>query len=264
MTVTPKLQFLDLSHWSWPVKWDDLKLNKDLIAVGWKASQGLSNIDQYYTVARREIEARGYLFCTYHFGDASDPIKQAQHFVDVAQPDDKMKLALDWEDLRGNQMTQSGAERFITELDRLTGRVCTIYTGNTAKDLMGSGRSTILGKHPLWIPRYSANQPVPQASWSDWDIWQYAADGSGPLPNTAFGCKGSPDCNVFSKDESVVRLQWSGKILVPVPASAVVTDPAPTTPLFPPAKGGVIATRPSVVVTVTGDVDVQIVRNPKL
>lgn len=231
ISITPKLQFLDLSHYSWPVNWDELKNNPDLIAVGWKATQGLLNVDQYYKQARQEIQERGYLFCAYHFGDHSNPVSQVKHFLDVAQPDDTMRLVLDWEDLRGNQMTRSDAEAFITELDKQTGRLCTIYTGNTAKDLMGSTVSTVLGKHPLWIPRYSSSQPQPQASWGGyWDIWQYAADGAGPLPNTAYGCSGHPDCNVFSKDVNTVRATWSGKVITaapnqPQPGSLVLASP---------------------------------------
>lgn len=253
VNTVPKLQFLDLSHYSWPVNWDDLHLNPDLIAVGWKATQGLGNVDQYYYQARKEITDRGYLFCTYHFGDHSDPIKQAAHFLDVAQPDDSTRLALDWEDLRGNQMTRADAEVFIQELDAKTGRLCTIYTGNTAKDLMGGTKSDVLAKHPLWIPRYSALQPFPQASWTDWDVWQYAADGSGSMPNTAHGCTGHPDCNVFRKDVETVKRDWSGKV-VAIP----VADDNDFTVLAGAAQGAVV--KPSIVITVTGDVDVQVVR----
>lgn len=249
--ITPKLQFLDLSHYSWPVDWDALKQNPDLIAVGWKCTQGQTSVDQYYSQARKEIQSRGYLFCTYHFGDHSDPIKQAQHFVDVANPDDNMRLALDWEDNRGNQMTRTDAEAFIQEVDRLTGRLITVYTGNTAKDQMGNTKSDLLGKHPLWIPRYSNMQPQPQASWSDWDVWQYAADGdgAGPAPNTAKGCSGHPDCNVFSKDVATVKATWSGKVKMLVPDS-----------LFAPP----IISRPKITITIENDpqslIDIQVVR----
>ncbi len=249
--VAPKIQFLDLSHYSWPVDWDALKQNPDLIAVGWKATQGSDahkSSDQYYSQARIAIQSRGYLFCAYHFGDHTDPIEQAKWFLDVAQPDDKMRLALDWEDNRGNQMTRADAEAFVNEVDKQTGRLITIYTGNTAKDLMGATKSDVLGKHPLWIPRYSNMWPAPQASWTEWDIWQYAADGNGPLPNVAYGCSGHPDCNVFSKDVATVRATWSGKVItvneIVNAASAEISAPP----------------KPSITITVTGDVDVQVVR----
>lgn len=223
--VVPKLQFLDLSHYSWPVQWDQLALNPDLIAVGWKATQGQGNNDPYYKAARAEIEARGFLFCTYHFGDHSDVVGQVHHFLDVAQPGDNTRLALDWEDLRGNQMSRADAEKFCQLCDEQAGRKITVYTGNTAKDLMGTAKSEILAGHPLWIPRYSNLQPQPQASWDgQWDIWQYAADGSGPRPNTARGCSGHPDCNVFSRDVESVRANWSGK---PLQAATTFLEPKP-------------------------------------
>lgn len=222
--IVPKLQFLDLSHYSWPVQWDQLKLNPDLIAVGWKATQGQGIVDQYYRAARAEIETRGFLFCTYHFGDHSDVVGQVHHFLDNAQPGENTRLVLDWEDLRGNQMTRADAEKFCQLCDEQTGRKITVYTGNTAKDLMGTAKSEILAVHPLWIPRYSNLQPQPQASWQDWDIWQYAADGSGPAPNVAKGCSGHPDCNVFAKSVESVRANWSGK--VPVEPPKVLSDVA--------------------------------------
>lgn len=224
--VVPKLQFLDLSHYSWPVQWDRLKENPDLIAVGWKATQGQSINDQYYKTAREEIEARGFLFCTYHFGGHSDVVGQVHHFLDVAQPGDNTRLALDWEDLRGNQMTRADAEKFCQLCDEQSGRKITVYTGNTAKDQMGTAKSEILATHPLWIPRYSSLQPQPQASWQDWDIWQYAADDSGPAPNVAKGCNGHPDCNVFAKSVETVRANWSGSIKTPVEPPKVLSDVA--------------------------------------
>lgn len=228
--VTPKLQFLDLSHYSWPVRWDELKFNLDLIAVGWKASQGQLNVDQYYKAARKEIEDRGFLFAAYHFGDHSNVQGQVAHFLDIAQPGENTRLVLDWEDLRGNQMSRADAEKFLQLCDEQTGRKITVYTGNTAKDLMGTAKSEILAEHPLWIPRYSSLQPQPQASWNHWDIWQYAADGSGPAPNTAKGCynpngtPSHPDCNVFSEPEDLVRANWSGKLPKMAPEVVEIVD----------------------------------------
>lgn len=216
--IVPKLQFLDLSHYSWPVQWDRLALNPDLIAVGWKASQGQSNRDGYFKQARLEIEKRGYLFCAYHFGDHSNVTGQVNNFLDAVGDLGNIRLALDWEDNRGNQMIHADAEAFVLECDKRTGRKITIYTGNTAKDQMGSVKSEVLGSHPLWIPRYSSYLPQPQASWSDWEIWQYAADGNGPEPRTANGCTGYPDCNVFAKPVDWIKANWSGKL---------VADPAP-------------------------------------
>lgn len=212
--IAPKLQFLDLSHYSWPVQWDKLAQNRDLIAVGWKASQGQANRDQYFAQARHEIESRGFLFCAYHFGDHSSIASQVSNFLNAIGDLGNIRLAIDWEDLRGNQMSRADVEQFIQQCDARTGRKITVYTGNTAKDLMGGAKSDILGSHPLWIPRYSSLQPQPQASWNDtgWEIWQYAADGAGAIPNTAIGCQGHPDCNVFAKDVDWVKANWSGKV----------------------------------------------------
>jgi GH25 family lysozyme M1 (1,4-beta-N-acetylmuramidase) len=208
--TTPKLQFLDLSHYSWPVDWDMLAQNPDLIAIGWKASQGTGMGDRYFDVARHEITSRGYLFLAYHFGDKTDPHAQVENFLRVAQPDDKMRLALDWEDNPRGQMEVQGAIDFLEACDEITGRFITCYSGNTARDLLGARRVPALGKHPLWIPRYSLHEPMVQPSWPRWDIWQYAADGFGPQPNSAKGVRGHPDCNVFAQPPDVVKATWAG------------------------------------------------------
>lgn len=227
-TVTPKLQFLDLSHWTGAVDWDRLAQNKDLIAVGWKASEGNYNTDATYAAARVEAEKRGYLWLAYHFGTSNPVQEQVDRFLSSAKPDAKTRLALDWEDYADKQMSVQQVIDFLSLLDARIGRRSTLYTGNTGRDMLGSTARDFLTKHPLWIPRYSVDvsqQPKVQASWEHWDIWQYAADGSGLQPNTAVGVSGHPDCNVFYDDVETVRANWAGAPLtIPTPA---VPAPAP-------------------------------------
>jgi lysozyme len=212
-TVTPKLQFLDLSHHQWPLNWDELRANPDLIAIGWKASEGNYMTDQYYDAARAEATKRGYLWLAYHFGTNNNVEQQVERFLNVAKPNSGTRLCLDWEDYGDKQMTPDQVVEFLHLLDDRTGRVNTIYSGNTAKEMLGNTKNAFLGSHPLWIPRYAATltqQPVPQVSWDSWDIWQYAADGAGMHPNQAVGVNGHPDCNVFYNEEDAVRSNWSG------------------------------------------------------
>jgi len=138
-------------------------------------------------------------------------------------------------------MTLDQVEEFLRLVDEKTNRLVTLYSGNTAKEALGNTKNEFLGRHPLWIPRYASEggQPAPQASWSAWDIWQYAADGSGVQPNTAAGVKGHPDCNVFYDDEETVRKNWSGG---PVTVTPPITKPPPI--VQPPVA-------PQQVVTVT-------------
>ena len=226
--VVPKLQFLDLSHWSWPVDWDKLALNRELIAVGWKATEGNYNTDPYYARARVEATKRGYLWLAYHFATNNPVSEQVDHFLNVARPNGSTRLALDWEDYGDKEMSFDQARQFLSMVDRQTNRISTLYSGNTAKEHMGNTLDPFMGKHPLWIPRYGSSvsvQPQPQISWSRWDIWQYAADGSGVQPNMAAGVKGHPDCNVFWDDVPVVRAKWSGIIRANIP------PPAPRPPV---------------------------------
>ena len=242
-TVTPKLQFLDLSHWSWPVDWDSLKKNPDLIAIGWKATEGNYNTDQYYAQAREQATQRGYLWMAYHFATNNNVEQQVDRFLSVAKPNFNTRLALDWEDYGEKQMTLDQVEEFLRLVDAKTNRLVTLYSGNTAKEALGNTKNEFLGRHPLWIPRYASEggQPTLQASWSQWDIWQYAADGSGVQPNTAAGVKGHPDCNVFYDDEETVRKNWSGG---PVTVTPPITKPPPIVP--PP-----VAPQQTVTVTVS-------------
>src|SRR5258706_11036327 len=229
--IIPKLQFLDLSHYSWPIDWDSLSQNKDLIAIGWKATEGNYNTDQYYSRARIEAEKRGYLWLAYHFGTNNPVQEQVNRFLSVAKPNANTRLALDWEDYGSKQMALDQVREFLTLLDRQTNRISTIYSGNTAKEALGNTMDFFLGGHPLWIPRYGNSpsvQPQIQKSWSHWDIWQYAADGAGAQPNTAAGVKGHPDCNVFYDDVATVRADWSGIVqLIPEPVPPLPIPPQP-------------------------------------
>lgn len=231
--VTPKLQFLDLSHYSWPVNWDLLAQNKDLIAIGWKASEGNYSNDVYYARARIECEKRGYLWLAYHFGTNNPVEEQVDRFLHAANPGPNTRMALDWEDYGAKQMGVAQAIAFLQVLDSKLGRVATLYSGNAARDLMGAQHNAFLGSHPLWIPRYSTSQPVPQVSWTHWDVWQYAADGSGSQPNTAAGCKGHPDCNVFYDDVETVRANWAGHRPLNVTPPSVSTAPVAPVPTPP-------------------------------
>lgn len=210
MIILPKLQFLDLSHYSMPLDWDALLENEDLIALGWKASQSTGMVDRYFDQARHFAQSKGLLFLAYHFGDATDIDKQIEHFFDVAQPDSQMRLALDWEDNPRSQMSAVQAADFLVRASQKLGRKITCYTGNTARDLLGSHRVPTLGQFPLWCPRYSVHMPDVQPSWARWDIWQYAADGNGPEPRTAKGVQGHPDCNVFADPTPIVKINWPG------------------------------------------------------
>ncbi len=230
-TVTPKLQFLDLSHWTGRVNWDALSQNRDLIAIGWKASEGNYNTDATYKAARIEAEKRGYLWLAYHFA-TNDPVQsQVDRFLSAAQPDANTRLALDWEDYANKQMTVDQVVEFLSILDARIGRRATLYTGNTGREALGNTKNEFLGRHPLWVPRYASSvsqQPVVQASWDRWDIWQYAADGSGMQPRTAIGVFGNPDCNVFYDDVATVRSNWAGSPLT-TPVNSPIADPVVVT-----------------------------------
>ena len=79
----------------------DFKKVKDagIIGVIAKATQGVNAHDPVYAQNKVAAKAQGLLWGAYHFGTASDPIKQADDFVDTAAAGDDELLVLDYEEI---------------------------------------------------------------------------------------------------------------------------------------------------------------------
>jgi lysozyme len=161
--------------------------------------------------AERQLEAMraGLLWGAYHFGDGTNPIQQADHFLSVvgsshpivnpAPNEEKTRpgvlLVLDFEQnthYRGGSMSVSQAVGFVQRIKERTGKYPGIYGSEyrLRQMLYGRGASAadraVLSNCWLWIANYHS-QPRYTSPWGNWHLWQYTGDGKcGLRPRSAF------------------------------------------------------------------------------
>lgn len=173
---TPHLPGNDTSHYNIPVDWANA-------AFTWiKASQGTGYIDHQYNNIRQQAKGRAILAGAYHFFDSSDPIAQARHFVTAAGPTD-IGYALDWEQ---HPELVHQAIAFVNEVEKLTARVCRVYSYLSFLEGIGAAKLAPLARNPLWLADLSHNAPHIPAPWKVLEFWQYK-----------FGKGSEPDLDVY-------------------------------------------------------------------
>lgn len=173
-----------------------------VIGVIHKATQGVRVVDSAYASRRKLAKAAGLMWGAYAFNTGESVPGQVDAFFHAADPDAETVMVLDFEDNPHSPMSIGMAEAFLGIVDEKLGRKCWIYSGNRAKDLLGSSISPFLGSHPLWLAQYGPHARL-QPSWSRYSLWQYSE--SGRLPGT----DGAIDFN--TADPIQLRLDWVAK-----------------------------------------------------
>jgi lysozyme len=186
--------------------------------------------DARYAERQRAALEAGLLWGAYHFGDATNPITQADHFlhtVTVARPGDPEKprsavlLVLDFEKnghYRGGSMSVAQAVAFVERIKERTGKYPGLYGSEyrLRQMLYGSGATSahrqILTNCWLWIANYHA-EPRNTAPWRTWHMWQYCGDGKCDLrPRSMFPKSVAnvrkAERNIFRGDNATLRTFW--------------------------------------------------------
>lgn len=197
---------IDLSHHNGNV--DLSKAQQSGIAgVIHKATQGLLYLDPMYQVNRAQANANGLLWGAYHFGTGDDGTKQADYFLQKAQPDQKTVLVLDFEgNPHGTSMTIQNARDFVTRVQNQTGRWPGIYGGYYLKQLIGSLPDETLKNCWFWLSQYSATPQLP-ANWNAWTLWQHTDGAAGPNPMPVPGV-GFCDRNYYCDTPELLKTKW--------------------------------------------------------
>jgi lysozyme len=165
-------------------------------------------LERDWRYGERQLSAMraGLLWGAYHFGDGTDPIRQADHFLGVVAsshplvtgPVQQEKnrpgvlLVLDFEKnhYRGGNMTVGQAVAFAERIKERTGKYPGIYGSENRLRQAFSGVSgaqrAVLSNCWLWVANYHA-QPRGISPWGQWHMWQYTGDGKcGLRPRNAF------------------------------------------------------------------------------
>jgi lysozyme len=147
----------------------------------------------------------GLLWGAYHYGNGSDPIRQADHFLSVVsnawsqaspavRPSTGVLLVLDFEKnghYPGGTMRPEQAVAFVERIRERTGVYPGVYSGEYhLRQVLNSPKVTnaqkrILTNCWLWIANYHY-EPRATAPWNYWALWQYTGDGKCGLPRSSY------------------------------------------------------------------------------
>lgn len=208
--MTPNRKVLDISHWNTVTDFNAVK-NAGIVGIIHKSTEGTGSIDPNYSKVKSSALGVGLLWGAYHWIDAGDPGNQADHMLKVVGVGDETLYAVDWEDDTNNgtaSAVQVQAFMEAVEAKIGTNRVV-VYSGNVAKEKLGSSKNVFFGAHRLWLAQYSSN-PVAQASWSKIWLWQYSDGNNGPPPHGCPGVSGNVDTNSYSGSDAQLISEWSG------------------------------------------------------
>jgi len=172
--------------------------NEGVVGVIHEAS--FPRLQRDWRYAERQIAAiqAGLLWGAYHFGDGTNPIQQADHFLAVVgsshppanAPHESEKtrpgvlLVLDFEKTHysGGSMSTAQAAAFVQRIKERTGKYPGLYASEyrLRQMLYGGGATAahraVLSNCWLWVANYHA-QPRATSPWRGWDMWQYTGDG---------------------------------------------------------------------------------------
>jgi lysozyme len=180
----------------------------------------------------------GLLWGAYHYGDATDPVRQADHFLSVvssawaqagpAARGPGVLLVLDFEKnghYPGGTMRVDQAVAFVERIRQRTGVYPGIYSGEYhLGQVLNSPRVTNAQKRTLtncwlWIANYH-KEPRATAPWSYWALWQYCGDGRGARPRSAYPISVAnikkAERNIFRGSQSDLQEFWQRRAWQPV------------------------------------------------
>ena len=173
----------------------------------------------------------GLLWGAYHYANGSDPIRQADHFLNVVssawaqanpvtRPSAGVLLVLDFEKnghYPGGSMRPDQAVAFIDRIHQRTGVYPGVYSGEYhLSQVLNSSRVTPAQKKTLtncwlWVANYS-KEPRATAPWNYWALWQYTGDGRCKLPRSAYPTRvaniAKAELNIFRGSRNDLQDFW--------------------------------------------------------
>lgn len=190
----------------------------------------------------RQIAAlqAGLLWGAYHFADASNPVRQADFFLNMVASShpsvnplpsgEKTRpgvlLVLDFEKnhYRGGTMSVAQAVTFVQRIKERTGKYPGLYGSEyRLRQMIGrdatAAQRAVLGNCWLWVANYGA-EPGGISPWGRWDLWQYTGDGKCRLrPRSAFPTRVAnlrkAERNIFRGNNALLQAFWQERAWFP-------------------------------------------------
>jgi lysozyme len=182
---------VNMSHYDL-MRPDFVAMKKEgIVGVIHEASYPRFERDAYYRDRHAAASRAGLLWGAYHFADATDPVKQADHFLRVvansfpSSDPNGVLLILDFEKnghYPGGNMRVDQAVAFAERIRERTGKYPGVYMSEYRIRQMLYGPKAQpsdrqrLAECWLWVANYHF-EPRNVAPWQRWHMWQYTGDG---------------------------------------------------------------------------------------
>jgi GH25 family lysozyme M1 (1,4-beta-N-acetylmuramidase) len=226
---------IDVSNHQGAIDWSLVAASGTRFAFA-KATEGRTFVDPMYAANEAGSALAGLVFGAYHFarpdGTANDAVIEADHFVDVAQPEPGHLIpVLDIE--RTGELSQAQLTQWILDwLGRVTERIGVrpmVYTSPHGWETRTGDTTAVAdaGYTMLWVAHWGVASPtVPGGNWggNGWTFWQYGNCGAIP------GIDGCVDVDWYETGSF-------DPVTIPVPDDV----PPSATIALPPTPGGPIS-----------------------
>lgn len=208
MLINPK--FIDTSHYDRITDISALP-PAGILGVVNKATEGPGMVDKTFAARRDYVRGAGLKYGAYHFLRPGNIAAQADHFLETANPDADLLVALDWED---TSVPLSDAKLWLSIVKAKIFRWPVLYSYSAMlKAALGNRPDPMLTQVRLWLAQYSASPSWPTQIWAQPWAWQYTGDGSGLPPHNMPGVvldggKGI-DINSYDGPDDRLRAEWA-------------------------------------------------------
>lgn len=191
------------------IDWVKLATEPRVVAIIHKSTIGTDKIDPAYFERKREAKQRGYLWGSYHWGVAGNPVGQADFYIDRVNPAADELIALDLEDATSTKlMNADEALLFIRRVKERVGRFPILYTNHSSAVLIsGKFRDSDFSHTPLWYARFKGTvNNFPKGVWPTYTLWQFSSEIKPQLPVP--GTRSDMDINVFNGPVGKLKAEW--------------------------------------------------------
>ncbi|MET0747936.1 MAG: GH25 family lysozyme [Rhizobium sp.] len=183
-----------------------------------------------YAVSRELFRSRrliaksnGMLWGAYHLGRPGNPIDQANHFLDYADPQADELMVLDIDGLDPKQfMSPADAQIFAIHIKERTGRYPILYANDVVATFIAGHRDdlAILSRLPLWYARYKPDVEgtFPLGNWTGYAMWQFSSSDNCSQRRCPYRVPGTLtdiDVNMASMSKAQLAKVWPQGDLVP-------------------------------------------------
>jgi GH25 family lysozyme M1 (1,4-beta-N-acetylmuramidase) len=177
---------------------------------------------ELYQTRRLVARGAGLLWGAYHLARPGNPIDQANHFLEYAQPDRADLMVIDIEDLGDSFMSLEDAEVFVRHIKFRTGRYPILYTNHSVARYIAarSKEYALLSRLPIWYARYrpQVKDVFPIGSWSNYFLWQFSSAtncSKRRCPYRVPGTSTDIDVNIAGVCLEELKKVWGQGILLP-------------------------------------------------